>query len=100
MVTLKVTQVRKFNEYVLHDEKTNFTYNFVLEFQDVDAPKYGDVLLFNEDLLNPQSECYSHSYSFGAIDSPYGKSKAKIDPKELIGLHTTKDNIILKRIYG
>ncbi len=100
MEHLKVTQIKDNSEYVLLNEKTNLTYSFILEFQGIEPPHYGDILLFHSDLLNSKSECYSHFYSFGAIDSPYGRDKKNIDPRELIGLHTKENNIILKRIYG
>lgn len=99
MIQLKVTQCRTNNEYVLVNNQTNITYNFVLEFFKVEKPKIGDILLLHEDLLNFKSEHYSNMYSFKLLYKTR-EDINKLITNEIACLISNNENIILKRIYG
>ena len=86
--------------YELQDS-TGKKYTLNLEFLDTDInPKEGDTLIFKSKLLNPTYGGYSLAYTFGNLDSKYGKANISLDDVDVIKvIHDNKENY-LKRIYG
>lgn len=98
---IELTILKKDNYvYILQDSKDK-KYTLNLEFLDTDInPEEGDTLIFNSELLNPSYDGYSLAYTFGNLDSKYGKNNISIDDTDAIKvIHKNKENY-LKRIYG
>lgn len=85
------------NDYVLLGEN-DALYVVTLCFQDVDAPKVGDKLLIDINLLDKDSQSYSPPYTFGKIDSEYGNSE-KIK-ENFIYIKSKDKTIEYKRLFG
>lgn len=88
------------NEYKFIDENDN-EYEFVIIFYDIDfEPEVGDFIEFNEDLLDETYDGYSLFYTFGSIDSVYGKENIDKNDTDIIVLITKEKNTFMKRLYG
>ena len=87
-------------EYIFEDEYNNeFKFNF--EFLDIEKPlQIKDELDINSELLNPEYEGYSTNYTFGSLDSIYGRNNLSLDDIDVIKVVTDKKEIYLKRLYG
>lgn len=95
-LNLKIKEIKKFNQYILQDTKTKKQYSLILEFYKVDAPKVNDMILLNEDLVNPKNEWFSQPYTFEVLDA----DEFNINQRDIAGLITRDKKYILKRIYG
>ena len=99
MVKLKIINKNNY-DYTLKDEEGRI-YNFNLEFLDVEEKiEVGDYISFSEQLLNPKYEGYSASYTFGNLDSKYGKSNIELNDIDVIRVEENEKSIYLKRLYG
>ena len=86
--------------YNLKDEENN-NYKLNLDFFDIkEKLKIGDCIYISEELLDPKFEGYSTSYTFGSLDSKYGKSNIEIRDIDVIKIETDHKEIYLKRLYG
>lgn len=94
--SLKIMQIKSHNEYVLQDTVIKEQYRLILEFHDMDKPQVGDVLLLNENLLNPKYEWYGQPYAFEKLDN----DKTDLKEIDLAGIFTKNKKYILKRVYG
>jgi len=87
-------------QYNLIDENGR-KYNICLNFCDIESqPESGDIIYISEKLLNAKYEGYSTSYTFGDLESIYGKEKIQIDDIDIVKLVIGKREIYLKRLYG
>ena len=99
MIKLQIVN-RNDYEYHLKDEHGH-DYIFIIDFFDIDEkPKNGDFIYINSELLNPKYEGYSTNYTFGNLESKYGKENISIDDIDVIKIITDNTEIYLKRLYG
>ena len=99
MVKLKINNISNY-DYELEDTKEN-KYTLNIEFLDIEEkPKVGDYISISEELLNPRYEEYSTNYTFGSMDSEYGKDNLSPLDIDVIKLEIDKKEILLKRLYG
>lgn len=98
---IKLLIVNKENyEYELEDE-IGQVHSLNLEFFDInEEPKKGDYIYLNNELLNPNYEGYSTSYTFGDVKSEYGKQNILMNDIDLIKIIIKDREIYLKRLYG
>lgn len=98
MRKLKIIKIDNYN-YELQDSN-NKIYNLILEFMDINVfPKVNDYLYISKNLLDKKYKEYSIMYSFGSLDSEYGRKIDKDSP-DIIGLESDNNIIYLKRLYG
>lgn len=99
MIRLKIEEKNK-NLYKLID-MTESVYELVLKFLDIDKlPSVGDIIYMNEQLLSLSYEGYSSFYTFGNLESVYGKANISLDDIDVIKLCLSEKTIYLKRLYG
>lgn len=99
MTSLKIDKINK-NLYTLKDIE-GATYEIALKFLDIDFMlDVGDAIHINEQLLNEYYEGYSSYYTFGKLDSAYGKDNISINDTDVIRVISKKKTILLKRLYG
>lgn len=99
MVELKIIDNEKYI-YNLED-KNEKKYILNLEFLDInEKPKKGDYIYINSELLNKQYDGYSTSYTFGSLESKYGKENISMDDVDVIKVVISGMEIHLKRLYG
>lgn len=76
-------------------------YTLNLEFLDIEKEiEVGDYISFSAELLNPRYAGYSTNYTFGSLESKYGKDKIKLNDIDVIKIQTEDKEIYLKRLYG
>lgn len=86
--------------YNLKDENGN-NYILNLEFFDIkEKPKIGDYIYLCAELLSQKYDGYNTSYTFGSLESKYGKENISIDDVDVIKVVINKKEIYLKRLYG
>lgn len=86
--------------YTLIDDE-NKEYIFNLEFLDInDKVQKGNIIYINDELLNSNYEGYSTNYTFGSLESCYGKENIQLDDIDVIKLIIKEKEIYLKRLYG
>lgn len=86
--------------YDLEDESKN-KYTLNLEFHDIkERINVGDYIYISAELLNPKYAGYSTSYTFGKLDSKYGKENISMNDIDVIKIETNNLEIYLKRLYG
>ena len=102
MLKLQVLSITNDYYYKLIDIDTKQVYTHILEFTSLKQPiKTGDVIIIHKELLNPQYPGYNSSYTFGSINSIYGKDVNSSNDTDVIGLkRDNKKAIALKRLYG
>ncbi len=72
-----------------------------LEFFCEEKFEENDALFLNANLINQNSNKYSPFYTFGKIDSKFGKNISSQDDKDFAKLEKQNGKtIMLKRIYG
>ena len=99
MILLKIENINK-NLYTLKDEE-DITYELVLKFLDLNVtPVVGDSISISEELLREDYEGYSTFYTFGSLDSTYGKANISLTDIDVIKLNVGNKTIFLKRLYG
>lgn len=99
MVSLEIEKINK-NLYKLKDNNENI-YEVALKFLDIDiVPNVGDIIYMNEQLLSDNYEGYSSFYTFGSLESIYGKANVSLGDIDVIELCSTGRTLYLKRLYG
>ena len=99
MIKLEIINKNDY-EYKVKDESGQI-YILNLEFFDIqEAPKEKDYIYISEKLLDNKYDGYSTSYTFGELDSIYGKENIELNDVDVIKLVINKNEIYLKRIYG
>lgn len=99
MVKLKIINIKSYL-YDLKDEKGD-KYILNLEFFDLaEKPKAGDYIYMKKELLDPKYDGYSTSYTFGSLESKYGKENITTDDIDVIKIVIDNKQIYLKRLYG
>jgi hypothetical protein len=99
VVKLRIVEIEGY-EYELLDIN-NQRYKFNLEFIDIfEQPKVDDFIVMDECLLNPRYAGYSTSYTFGPMDSKYGKENVTQADPDFVVLIVDDEEIVLKRLYG
>lgn len=99
MIKLEIISRNNY-EYEVKDESGK-TYILNLDFFDIqEKPKEGDYIYISEELLDSLYDGYSTSYTFGGLDSIYGKENIEINDIDVIKLIINKNEIYLKRLYG
>ena len=99
MVSLKIENVNK-NLYTLKDSN-EIIYELMLKFLDIYIlPNVGDVIYMNEQLLTTSYEGYSPFYTFGSLESIYGKANISLNDIDVIKLCSGEKIFYLKRLYG
>ena len=99
MVLLKIESINK-NLYKLKNEN-EIIYEFSLKFLDIDiVPNVNDSICINEKLLNKNYDGYSSFYTFGGLESVYGKANISLDDIDVIKLCSGGKTFYLKRLYG
>ncbi len=99
MIKLKIVNKDSY-KYDLKDEDKH-NYNLNLEFFDIEEKlKIGDYIYMNKELLNPKYDGYSTNYTFGSLESKYGKENILITDIDVIKVVVDKMEIYLKRLYG
>ena len=99
VVKLRIVEINGYNYELLDPNGQNYKLN--LEFIDVfDIPQENDYIIMEDCLLNPRYEKYSHSYTFGPLDSKYGKENVNQADPDQIAIIVDDEEIVLKRLYG
>ena len=99
MTKLKIIKKEGFI-YTLKDNKER-EYVLNIEFHDISKdPEVGDSISISAELLNTNYAGYSTCYTFGSLESEYGKTEIKLNDIDVIILETEDKEIYLKRLYG
>lgn len=101
MKKLKIVEINDVNYTLIDDEEK--TYNLVIDFLDIQRlPKENDIIIINEKLLDKKYEDYCFMYTFGNLDSKYGRNKDTLEEVETLRIIYNDDNkeVMLKRLYG
>lgn len=99
MVKLEIVDRQDYT-YTLKSNKGK-EYTFNLEFIDVcDALNVGDYIYMKEELLNPKYVGYSVMYTFGDLESKYGKPNISKNDIDVIMLEMGTKLVYAKRLYG
>ena len=99
VVKLRIVEINGYNYEVL--DQSGQSYKLNLEFIDVfDQPKENDYIVMEDCLLNPRYEKYSSSYTFGPLDSKYGKENVTQADPDQISIIVDDEETVLKRLYG
>lgn len=101
MKKLKIVEINDANYTLIDDEEK--TYNLVIDFLDIERlPKENDIIIINEKLLDKKYEDYCFMYTFGNLDSKYGRNKDTLEEVETLRIIYKDDNkeVMLKRLYG
>lgn len=86
--------------YNLEDD-TGKEYILNIEFQDIgENVDTGAYISLCRELLDPKYEGYSNHYTFGSLESKYGKEINTINDIDVINIETNDKVILLKRLYG
>ena len=99
VVKLRIVEIDGYSYELL--DSNHQRYKFNIEFVDVfNQPKENDFLVMEDCLLNPRYSGYNTSYTFGPIDSEYGKENVtQADPDFVVAI-VDGEEIVLKRLYG
>ena len=99
MIKLEIIKIENYL-YLLKSEDGK-EYSINIELLDMEKElKEGDYININEELLNQKYDGYSTSYTFGNLESEYGKSNISIEDTDVIKIETDELEIYLKRLYG
>ena len=60
-----------------------------------DEPEVGDELFVSRELLTENA-----SYTFGSLESKYGKENVELGDQDVIKVRSGEKEIVLKRLYG
>lgn len=98
---MKLRIVEKNNYLYNLEDEVNNKYIINFEFLDIgNNPDVGNYICMNEELLNPKYDGYSTFYTFGSLDSQYGKKDIKLNDIDVVKLVMDEKEIYLKRLYG
>lgn len=99
MIKLEIESINNYI-YILKDEKDK-KYIFNLEFIGLaESVEVGNYIYINEKLLDSNYEGYSKAYTFGNIDSEYGKLNVSKEDVDVVKVIIDDKEIYLKRLYG
>lgn len=99
MKKLKIANIDNYIYTLIDEDEHKYILN--LEILDIEEkPKKEEVIYMHKELLNPEYEGYSTSYTFGDIHSQYGKENILMDDIDVIKLVLDEKEIYLKRLYG
>ncbi|MBP3461505.1 MAG: hypothetical protein J6K21_03740 [Bacilli bacterium] len=94
MKKLLIEKIENFHYYLKDKQKK---YVLLIEFYDLEEePKEGDYVYLNEEILENENIMYS----FGPLDSKYGRKITEEKDKDLFILNKNGKNVYLKRYYG
>lgn len=99
MKELRIISIEHDFIYVVEDDEEN-EYELNLEFQGEEKADMGDTIVMDERLLDSQYEGYCGSYTFGNMESPYGRSGLEEGSPDVIRVVKPDKEILLKRLYG
>lgn len=99
MIKLQIINIKNYVYELKDTEEKKYIMN--LEFFDIkEKPKVGDYLYIASELLNAKYEGYSTFYTFGDLESKYGKENISPEDIDVIKVEMDKKEILLKRLYG
>ncbi len=99
VVKLRIVEIDGYSYELL--DSNNQRYRLNLEFVDIfEQPNEDDFIVLDDCLLNPNYKEYSTSYTFGPIDSKYGRENVTQADPDFAVLIVDDEEIILKRLYG
>ena len=94
MKKLEIIKVDKYT-YTLQDKNSN-DYELILDFQNIEEqPQIGNYIYMDETILESKN-----FYTFGKLNSEYGRKIENENDKDLIILETNNKKYYLKRLYG
>ncbi len=97
----KLKIINKDNYLYTLEDKDNNRYIFNLEFQEISImPDINDFIYISKKLLDKNYEEYSNMYTFGPLDSSYGRKINNENNLNIIKLDIKDKIIYLKRLYG
>lgn len=100
MQRLEIINIENKYLYYLKNERGN-KYTLGIEFFDIEEkPKVGDCIYMSKELLDTKYDGYSNNYTFGSLESEYGKKNISIGDIDVIKLKIGHNEIYLKRLYG
>lgn len=100
MRILKVANIGEYGEINFIDTKDKKEYSFIMQFICDYTPKVGDNFYIHDSLLYPGYAEYSKMYTFGDLDSKYGRAIKDENDVNLISIVQDKKRYDLKRVYG
>lgn len=101
---MKKVVIKEINNHIytlIDEEKKEYIFN--IEFIDIEEPlQPEDIIYIDESLLIKENAEYSYFYSFGNLNSKYGRKIVIADDKDLIRIEKKNQNkkYTLKRLYG
>ena len=101
MKKLKILTINDASYTLIDDEEK--IYNLVIDFLSVNRlPKENDIIIIDERLLDKEYEDYCFMYTFGDLDSKYGRNKDTLQEAETMRIIYNDDSKedLLKRLYG
>ena len=101
MKKLKIIEINDVKYTLIDDEEK--TYSLVIDFLDVKRlPKENDIIIIDERLFDREYEDYCFMYTFGDINSKYGRNKDTLQEVETMKIVYSDDSkeVLLKRLYG
>ena len=99
MKKLKIIEVDNY-EYHLKDND-NKDYIINIEFQNIDElPKVNDYIYISNELLDKNYREYSNNYTFGPLNSEYGRNINDENNPDIVKIIINDKTIYLKRLYG
>ena len=97
----KLKIIKKDNYIYTLEDKENNQYTLNIEFQDIDTiPSINNYIYMSEELLDKNYEEYSTMYTFGPLDSSYGRKIKDENNPDIIRIDIQDKSIYLKRLYG
>lgn len=99
---MKKLEIIEINDYEYHlKDDNNKIYIINIEFQDIDIkPNINDYIYISEKLLDKNYKEYSKSYTFGNIDSIYGRKIEEDNDVDIIAISINNKKTYMKRLYG
>lgn len=99
MKKLEIIEINNY-EYHLKDDN-NKTYIINIEFQDIDIkPNINDYIYISEELLDKHYKEYSNFYTFGSLNSSYGRQTEEDNDVDIIAISINDKKTYMKRLYG
>ncbi len=94
-VRLEIVNIDGYLYYLKSEDNKKFVLN--LEFVNVDYKlQNGDYIWFAKSLLEEKNS----TYTFGDIESEYGRANFLLNDTDVIKIETKDKEIFLKRLYG
>ncbi|MBR3161129.1 MAG: hypothetical protein IKF19_00155 [Bacilli bacterium] len=97
----KLKIVNKKNSLYILEDNNKIKYKFNIEFQDINIiPNINDYIYLSKVLLDNNYNEYSNMYTFGSLDSSYGRNIINENSPDIIRIDIKEKSIYLKRLYG